>query len=216
MADEAIETDAEAISQVLRYLLEDECIDIDYERIIEADRQTGWEDPTVALGFRQYTYQACTQVNFTMLLFLRLLYSLKWILFSSVGITRAGLVSNHTVQVSQLSLYSKPAKMSSVMCKLNIINILGKVLTVSAVQIRPCNYATKCSTIQQFARRSNSCRHKRIVCPWSIGPMEIDRCSKCKPSRLTSYCYSRYEEFLFFENTKSESGIFYCCRCLTR
>lgn len=64
MADVTIVSDAEAIAQVLRFLLPDdqECIDIDYETIIEADRQTGWDDPAVAGGFRQYSYQACTQV----------------------------------------------------------------------------------------------------------------------------------------------------------
>lgn len=69
MADETIVSDAEAIAQVLRFLMPEdmECVDIDYERIIEADRQTGWDDAAVAGGFRQYTYQACTQVFFAYL-----------------------------------------------------------------------------------------------------------------------------------------------------
>lgn len=61
MADDEFETPAEAVAAVVMYLLEAECIDVDYDRIIEADRQTGWDDTAVAGGFRQYTYMACTQ-----------------------------------------------------------------------------------------------------------------------------------------------------------
>lgn len=62
--DTDIESDAEAVSRILTYLLEDECLDIDYEVIIEADRQTSWDSDAVVGGFRQYTYQACTQVRY--------------------------------------------------------------------------------------------------------------------------------------------------------
>lgn len=55
---------AEAVAAVIQYLLEDDqCIPIDYDEIIEADRQTGWDDPAGMGGFRQYTYLACTQVE---------------------------------------------------------------------------------------------------------------------------------------------------------
>lgn len=82
MADDNIESDAEAIAEILRFLMEAECLDIDYERIIESDRQTGWDDTAVASGFRQYSYQACTQV---------------FLLIALVGTTRRDLVSSHSV-----------------------------------------------------------------------------------------------------------------------
>lgn len=42
---------------------EGDCIDIDYETIVEEERRTNWDDITVEFGFRQYTYQLCTQLG---------------------------------------------------------------------------------------------------------------------------------------------------------
>lgn len=63
LLDDRFDTDVEAIAGVVDFLSADECINVDYDYIIEADRQTGWDDPAVAAGFRQYTYMACTQVD---------------------------------------------------------------------------------------------------------------------------------------------------------
>ncbi|KAG4065090.1 hypothetical protein HA402_007487 [Bradysia odoriphaga] len=61
MLSDEHETPAEAVAAVVLFLAGDECIPVDYDEIIEADRQTGWDDPAVVGGFRQYTYMACTQ-----------------------------------------------------------------------------------------------------------------------------------------------------------
>lgn len=66
--NEAHPSDAAAIAAVVIYLIDElgydeECIDIDYESAIEGERQTGWDDPVVGFGLRQYTYQVCTQLG---------------------------------------------------------------------------------------------------------------------------------------------------------
>ncbi|XP_037043957.1 putative serine protease K12H4.7 [Bradysia coprophila] len=40
-----------------------QCIDIDYDYIIEAERQIEWDSPAVAVGYRQWTYQLCSQIG---------------------------------------------------------------------------------------------------------------------------------------------------------
>ncbi|KAJ6649828.1 Thymus-specific serine protease [Pseudolycoriella hygida] len=68
--DDDHESDAHAIAAVIIYLIEfigeeqeDECIDIDYQVAIEAERQTSWNSDMALLGFRQYTYLLCTQLG---------------------------------------------------------------------------------------------------------------------------------------------------------
>jgi len=70
LADDDHESDAHAIAAVIVYLIEnigeeeeDECIDIDYQVAIAAERQTSWDAETVDFGFRQYTWQLCTQLG---------------------------------------------------------------------------------------------------------------------------------------------------------
>ncbi len=114
MLEDGHETPGAAVAAVVLYLLEDQCIDIDYDRIIESDRQTGWDDISVVNGFRQYSYMACTQVIYRGIFLFYFFFLTSKFNSSSVGITHRILASNHTVQVSQLNLYSKLAKMSSV------------------------------------------------------------------------------------------------------
>lgn len=60
---------AEGIAAVFVYVIDElggedeECIDIDYEAVVEGERQTQWDEPVVAFGLRQYTYQLCTQLG---------------------------------------------------------------------------------------------------------------------------------------------------------
>lgn len=66
--DDAHTSDAAAIAAVIVYLIDElgegqECIDIDYEAAVEAERQTDWDYPVVSFGLRQYTYQVCTQLG---------------------------------------------------------------------------------------------------------------------------------------------------------
>lgn len=68
LANETHETDIARIAAVVTYLLdaseyEGDCIDIDYETIVEEERRTNWDDITVDFGFRQYTYHLCTQLG---------------------------------------------------------------------------------------------------------------------------------------------------------
>lgn len=44
-------------------LLGNECLDLSYDQFIEDDRQTNWEHPAVVSGYRQWTYQRCTQLG---------------------------------------------------------------------------------------------------------------------------------------------------------
>jgi len=55
------ESDAHAIAELLDILLEDECVDISYERVLFEERQTAWDAPAVSYGLRQWSYQSCTQ-----------------------------------------------------------------------------------------------------------------------------------------------------------
>lgn len=66
--NEEHESDAAAIAAVIIYLIDElgddeECIDIDYEAAIEAERETDWEDPLPAFGLRQWTYQVCSELG---------------------------------------------------------------------------------------------------------------------------------------------------------
>lgn len=36
-----------------------ECIDIDYDAIVDAERETEWDSPAIVVGYRQWTYQLC-------------------------------------------------------------------------------------------------------------------------------------------------------------
>lgn len=56
--------------QSIAYILESiidvvggECINIDWDYIIEAERQVEWEAPAVLIGYRQWTYQLCSQIG---------------------------------------------------------------------------------------------------------------------------------------------------------
>lgn len=62
MLSDEHDTPAEAAAAVVLYLADGQCVPVDYNDIIEADRQTDWDAPAVEGGFRQYTYMACTQV----------------------------------------------------------------------------------------------------------------------------------------------------------
>jgi len=66
LANETHPSDAAAIAAVIVYLIDElgdgaECIDIDYQVVVAAERETNWEDSAGNYGFRQYTYQLCTQ-----------------------------------------------------------------------------------------------------------------------------------------------------------
>lgn len=66
LANETHESDAARIAAVIVYLIDEigedeECIDIDYQVAIEAERDPSWDSPVVQFGLRQYTYQLCTQ-----------------------------------------------------------------------------------------------------------------------------------------------------------
>jgi len=69
LANETHESDAAAIAAVIVYLIDEiggeegQCIDIDYQVTVEAERQTAWDYPTNEFGLRQYTYQLCTQLG---------------------------------------------------------------------------------------------------------------------------------------------------------
>jgi len=68
LANETHTSDAAAIAAVIVYLIDEigegeECIDIDYQVAIEAERQTNWDYPSNEFGLRQYTYQLCTQLG---------------------------------------------------------------------------------------------------------------------------------------------------------
>lgn len=39
------------------------CVNIDYDAIIDAERQTEWDSPAVVVGYRQWTYQLCSQIG---------------------------------------------------------------------------------------------------------------------------------------------------------
>jgi len=68
LLDAGHESDAHAIAAVIVYLIDEigedgQCIDIDYQVAIEAERQTSWDSDTADFGLRQYTYQLCTQLG---------------------------------------------------------------------------------------------------------------------------------------------------------
>lgn len=60
------ESSIESIAYILNNFIDidgGQCIDIDYDSIIEAERQTEWDSPAVEVGYRQWTYQLCSQVK---------------------------------------------------------------------------------------------------------------------------------------------------------
>lgn len=66
--NETYESDAEAIAAVIVYLIDEigeegQCIDIDYQVVVAAERETSWDADAVDFGLRQYTYQLCTQLG---------------------------------------------------------------------------------------------------------------------------------------------------------
>lgn len=40
-----------------------QCLEIDYDYIIDQERQVEWDAPAVAVGYRQWTYQLCSQIG---------------------------------------------------------------------------------------------------------------------------------------------------------
>jgi len=66
LANDTHASDAAAIAAVIVYVIDeigedDQCINIDYQLIVEEERKTDWEDVANDLGFRPFTYQLCTQ-----------------------------------------------------------------------------------------------------------------------------------------------------------
>lgn len=60
------ESSIESIAYILNNFIDidgGQCIDIDYDSIIEAERQTEWDSPAVEVGYRQWTYQLCSQIG---------------------------------------------------------------------------------------------------------------------------------------------------------
>ncbi|KAJ6641397.1 Thymus-specific serine protease [Pseudolycoriella hygida] len=62
--------DGEGSIESIAYILENfidvvggQCLDIDYDSIIDAERQTEWDSPAVVVGYRQWTYQLCSQIG---------------------------------------------------------------------------------------------------------------------------------------------------------
>lgn len=56
----------ESIAHVLLAVIDPdagECINIDYDDIIENDRRTEWDAPAVVAGYRQWTYQLCSAIG---------------------------------------------------------------------------------------------------------------------------------------------------------
>lgn len=56
-------SDVEALAQIVVDLLGGECLVLDYETFVEEDRQTNWDAPAVVGGYRQLSYQFCTQLG---------------------------------------------------------------------------------------------------------------------------------------------------------
>lgn len=54
-------SDAHAVGAILDLLLEDDCVFIDYEIVLEEERRTEWNATTVEFGIRQWSYQSCSQ-----------------------------------------------------------------------------------------------------------------------------------------------------------
>lgn len=61
--DESAATPAEGVALIITTLLTDECIPVDYEAIVNYDRQTNLDAPAIYYGVRQATYQTCTQMG---------------------------------------------------------------------------------------------------------------------------------------------------------
>ncbi|KAJ6641062.1 putative serine protease K12H4.7, partial [Pseudolycoriella hygida] len=60
------ESSLETMAHVLYALIDPEageCINIDYESIIENERRTEWDAPAVVAGYRQWSYQRCSQMG---------------------------------------------------------------------------------------------------------------------------------------------------------
>lgn len=60
---ELAESSVESIAHVLLALIDPEageCINIDYDDIIENERRTEWDAPAVVAGYRQWTFQLCS------------------------------------------------------------------------------------------------------------------------------------------------------------
>lgn len=56
----------ESIAHVIYALVDvdaGECINIDYDDIIENERRTEWDAPAVAIGYRQWSYQRCSRLG---------------------------------------------------------------------------------------------------------------------------------------------------------
>lgn len=56
----------ESIAHVLYALIDPdagECINIDYDYIVENERRTEWDAPAVVTGFRQWAYQLCSTIG---------------------------------------------------------------------------------------------------------------------------------------------------------
>lgn len=52
------------IAAVLSFFFNpDECMIVDYEFIVELERQTEWNATAVETGLRQWTYQTCSQIG---------------------------------------------------------------------------------------------------------------------------------------------------------
>lgn len=63
-SESTIESIAHVLEEFLEEFLEDgQCLWLDYDYIIESDRQIDWNATSVMSGFRQWSYQVCSQMG---------------------------------------------------------------------------------------------------------------------------------------------------------
>lgn len=60
---QSVPSPAAGIALILSVMMEEPCINANYQAIIDFDRQTNLDAPSVRSGVRQATYQTCTQVG---------------------------------------------------------------------------------------------------------------------------------------------------------
>ena len=98
-----------------------QCLEIDYDYIIEAERQVEWDSPAVAVGYRQWSYQLCSQVIASNRANYMFCYP-NYFLIRSVGSTQVEQPISHSVTDSQSSFIMLVVKLSSVTRKCEQFN----------------------------------------------------------------------------------------------
>lgn len=95
---ELAESSVESIAHVLLVLIDPEageCINIDYDDIIENERRTEWDAPAVVAGYRQWTFQLCSvrfcHFKFCCIWFLFIVYFLANRLVPYIDLSRSTL-----------------------------------------------------------------------------------------------------------------------------